>query len=91
MPNDIETAKANIAIAVPHRREAARDAQRRASAGAIVEFAVVARNPDGSGTVGAGFQCEEFLTDLETVFPPSEDAKAEAAAACLLSKLACVQ
>lgn len=87
MPKDIETAKADLASIVPHLRQAAADALQRAKPGAKVEFAIIAKNPDRSGEVGASFECEEFLSDLETVFPPSEEAKLNAAADCLVAKL----
>jgi hypothetical protein len=87
MSKAIENAKSDIASVVPHLRQAATDAIGRAKPGAIVKFAIVAQNPDGTGQVGATFDCEAFLSDLEMVFPPSEDAKLEAAAACLVSKL----
>jgi hypothetical protein len=87
VPKDVERAKADLATIVPHLRVAAEDALRRAKDGAKVEFAIIAKNPDGSGQVGASFECEEFLSDLETVFPPSEDDVMHAKAACLVSKL----
>lgn len=87
MPKDIEKAKADLATVVPHLRESAMDALRQAMPGAIVQLAIIAKNPDGSGQVGASFACEEFISDLETVFPPSEDAVMGAKAACLVSKL----
>jgi hypothetical protein len=87
MPKSVDLAKADLATLVPHLRVAARDALKRANAGATVEFAVIAKNPDGSGQIGASFQCEEFLSDLETVFPPSESDVKSAEADCLLSKV----
>jgi hypothetical protein len=50
-------------------------------------FAVIAKNPDGGGQIGASFECAEFLADLEAVFPPSEDDVLDAKAACLVSKM----
>jgi len=63
----IVKAKADIAKLTPHLRIAAEDALRRAKPGAVVRLAVIAHNPDGSGQVGAEFDCEEFFEDLETV------------------------
>lgn len=87
MPKDVEEAKADLATIVPHLRVAAEDALRRAKNGAKVCFAIIAKNPDGTGQVGADFECEEFLSDLETVFPPTEDDVMRAKASCLVSKL----
>lgn len=86
MSKSIEQAKADLAKMVPYLRQAATDATQRAGKGSRIEFAIVSKRPDGSGTVGAVFECEEFLSDMEAVFPPSEADKADAEAACLLAK-----
>jgi hypothetical protein len=87
MSKTIDKAKADLSIVVPHLRAAAKDALRRAKPGAVVKLAIIAKNPDGSGQVGADFECEEFIADLEAVFPPTEEARLDAEAACLVSKL----
>jgi hypothetical protein len=46
-------------------RAAGRDALLRAKPGARTWLAIVAKNPDGSGQVGAELELEEFLADLE--------------------------
>ena len=84
MPKFIEQARADIAKIVPHLRVAAEDAKRRAKADATIQFAIIAKNPNGSGAIGASFECDEFLTDLEAVFPPTEQDVLAARAACLL-------
>lgn len=75
---DIETIKKRIASVIPHMLQAAQLAKSKAKDGATVQFAVIAKNPDGSGSVGASFDCDTFLADLAAVFPPSIEDMQEA-------------
>lgn len=87
MAKTIEQAREDLAHVVPYLRQAAVDATHRARPGARIQLAIIAKNQDGSGQIGASFDCEDFLSDLETIFPPSEDDVLQAQAACILSKV----
>ncbi len=58
-------ARERLGKVAPHLRAAARDAKLRAKPDARTWLAVIAKNPDGSGQVGAELELDEFLADLE--------------------------
>jgi hypothetical protein len=74
----IEQSRGDIAAIVPHLRQGAKDAMRRATDGAVIEIAIIAKNPDGTRQIGCSFRADEFLSDMEEVFPPTEESKSEA-------------
>lgn len=53
-----------LRLVIPHLRAAATEALGKANPDAKAELAIIARNQDGSGQVGAGFELEAFLVDV---------------------------
>jgi hypothetical protein len=62
-----EDARLNLRAVIQHFFIAANMAKMQAKAGAKVCLAVIAKNPDGSGQVGATFEAREFLANLVTL------------------------
>ena len=72
------TPKEKLRTALPHLRYAAKMAQEKTKSGTI-ELAIISKNPDGTGQVGACFRADEFLDDLAAVLEitPEEAAEGE--------------
>lgn len=62
-----EAARKKLTEVVPHLALAIEMVRMAESKEAQVHLAVLVKNPDGSGRVGASFEAEEFLDDLARV------------------------
>lgn len=62
-----------VRFGVAMMRTAFKQARSNASPNAELKFACVTIEPNGSGQVGATFEAEGFLNDIEALLPPLED------------------
>jgi hypothetical protein len=81
-------AAADLAQIVPHLHQAAKEVKEKAGSDSRIQLAIIAKRPDGSGQIGAAFDCDEFLSDLALVFPFNEGATDDAAATSIVHRFA---
>ena len=73
--NDVNQAIARLRIGVHHMKVARTLALERAKDGAVAEIAIVAKNPDGSGEIGASLGFDDFFADIQMLIGEVEEPK----------------